>query len=163
LRDRFVSSYRTMGSALGAGVVLVLLIACANVAGSMLARSVFRRREIGIRIALGASAGRVTRQLLTESLALGAVASAVGIPFGLWALRAVLSLNPQFGPRWTVFTPGTHTIVFSVGIVVATAVLFGLAPALELRGQSAQGVLASSTIRVSTSARDRRLLGSLVV
>jgi putative ABC transport system permease protein len=163
LRDRFVASYRTISSALGAGVALVLLIACANVAGAMLARSVFRRREIGVRIALGASAGRVTRQLLTESLALAAIAGAVGIPLGLWALHAVLALNPLFGPRWTVFTAGPHTILFSLGVVTATAVLFGLAPALELRRQSAQGALASSTLRVSTSARDRRLLGGLVV
>ena len=163
LRDRFVGSYKTMGSALGAGVALVLLIACANVAGAMLARSVFRRREIGIRIALGASAGRVMRQLLTESLALAAVAGVVGIPLGLWALHAVLALNPQFGPRWTVFAAGPHTVLFSLGVVTATAVLFGLAPALELKRHSVHGALASSTIRVSTSARDRRLLGGLVV
>ncbi len=163
LRDRLVGSYRTMGSALGAGVALVLLIACANVAGAMLARSVFRRREIGIRIALGASASRVTRQLLTESLALAAIAGVVGVPLGLWALHAVLALNPQFGPKWTEFTAGPHTILFSLGVVTATAVLFGLAPALELRRQSVHGALGSSTTRVSTSARDRRLLGGLVV
>jgi len=163
LRDRLVSSYRTMGSALGAGVALVLLIACANVAGAMLARSVFRRREIGIRIALGASAGRVTRQLLTESLALATFAGIVGIPLGLLALHAVLAINPQFAPRWTVFSAGSHTILFSLGVVTATAVLFGLAPALELRRQSVRGALGSSTTRVSASARDRRVLGGLVV
>jgi len=163
LRDRLVSSYRTMGSALGAGVALVLLIACANVAGAMLARSVFRRREIGIRIALGASAGRITRQLLTESLALAAFAGVVGIPLGLWALHAVLAINVGFAPRWTVFAAGSHTVLFSLGVIVATTVLFGLAPALELRRQSVHGALGSSTTRVSTSGRDRRLLGGLVV
>jgi putative ABC transport system permease protein len=140
-----------------------LLIACANVAGAMLARSVFRRREIGIRIAVGASAGRVTRQLLTESLALAAFGGVVGIPLGLWALHAVLAINPQFAPRWTVFAAGSHTIVFSLGVVAATALLFGLAPALELRRHSVRGALGSSTTRISTSARDRRLLGGLVV
>jgi predicted permease len=105
----------------------------------------------------------VTRQLLTESLALATVAGAMGIPLGLWALNTVLALNPQFGPRWSVFSAGPHTILFSVGVVTATAVLFGLAPALELRSHSVHGALGSSTTRVSTSARDRRLLGGLVV
>ena len=82
LRDRFVSEYKTIGAALGAGVVLVLLIACANVAGAMLARSMFRRREMGIRIALGASNSRLTRQVMTESLLLATLGGIVGTLLG---------------------------------------------------------------------------------
>src|SRR5262249_25555935 len=74
LRDHFVADYLVVGKALGAGVALVLLIACANVAGAMLARGIMRKRELGIRLALGASVTRVGRQLLTESLLLAAIA-----------------------------------------------------------------------------------------
>src|SRR5205814_1614958 len=100
LRDHFVGDYRTIGRALGAGVILVLLIACANVAGTMLARSIFRRREIGIRMALGASGSRIARQLLTESLALAAIASVLLASGGL-LLRAYAKLrdvDPGFRP-----------------------------------------------------------------
>src|SRR6185295_16978010 len=100
LREQFVSNYRAMGKALGAGAVLVLLIACANVAGAMLARSIFRRREIAVRMALGASARRVGRQLITESLVLAAIAGIAGTLLGRWGLRLLMAASPDQIPGW---------------------------------------------------------------
>lgn len=158
-----VGEYATMGKALGAGVVLVLLIACANVASVMLARSIFRRREIGIRVALGATAGRVVRQLLTESLVLAALSAVVGTALGVWGLRALLALNPSIVPQWASLDVGVRTVVFAVAIVTATAALFGLAPALQLGRVDGTRAIGASAARLTTSARDRRVLNALVI
>jgi hypothetical protein len=114
LREQFVSNFRAMGKALGAGALLVLLIACANVAGAMLARSIFRRREIAIRLALGASARRVGRQLITESLALSVVAGVAGTVFGRWLVHVLATLGSDQIPPWVQLQFGVRTIVFAV-------------------------------------------------
>ncbi|HTE46758.1 MAG TPA: ABC transporter permease [Gemmatimonadaceae bacterium] len=163
LHDRFVSDFRVVGVALGAGASLVLLIACANVAGAMLARSMFRRREVGIRIALGASGGRVVRQLLTESLALAALGGAGGALLGGWALRVLVAANSTLVPKWAALSVGPRTIIFSIAVVAATALLFGLAPALQLTREDSHDALGAGGTRTTSSKRDRRLLDVLVV
>ncbi|HEU4631338.1 MAG TPA: ABC transporter permease [Gemmatimonadaceae bacterium] len=163
LRERFVADFRVTGTALAAGGVLVLLIACANVAGAMLARAVVRRREMGIRMAMGASALRMTRQLLTESLALAAVAGLLGALLGWWGLRLLVLSAPDQLPGWVRVDADARVVAFSIAIVGLTAVLFGLAPALQLRRLDVRGTLAAGSTRASAGGGQRRLLDTLVV
>jgi len=165
LRDQFVSNFRAMGKALGAGALLVLLIACANVAGAMLARSIFRRREIAIRLALGASAKRVGRQLITESLALAIVAGLAGTLVGRWLVRLLVRFGSDQLPPWVQLQFGVRTIVFAVLVIVATALVFGLAPALQALRADVTGSLVSggAGTRASVGIPQRRMLDALVV
>ena len=164
LREQFASNYRDMGRALGAGAALVLLIACANVAGAMLARSIFRRREMAVRMALGANATRVGRQLITESLALAAVAGVIGTLTGRWGLRALVTAAPDQLPGWVQLRADARTAAFSIMVILVTATIFGLAPALQPRRQNLAGSLAwGGGARTSGSLPQRRLLDALVV
>jgi hypothetical protein len=163
LRDRFVADFRVIGKALGAGALLVLLIACANVASAMLARSIFRRREVGIRVALGASGSRVARQLLTESLALAAIAAVAGALLGQWGLELLIASNADLVPKWATLTVGVRTMLFSIAIMGATTALFGLAPALQLGRLDPGKALGAGGTRTTGSRRERRLLDGLVI
>ena len=165
LREQFVSEYRVMGKALGAGALLVLLIACANVAGAMLARSVFRRREMAIRMALGASTRRVGRQLITESLALATVAGVAGTLLGRWGVRALTAAAPDQIPGWVQMHADSRSLVFAVMVIVVTAVVFGLVPALQSRkaDPATSLVAGAASARASTGLPQRRMLDALVV
>ena len=165
LRERFVTDFRAMGKALGAGALLVLLIACANVAGAMLARSIFRRREVAIRMALGASARRVGRQLLTESLALAAIAGIAGTLLGRWGVQALIVAAPDQIPGWVELQAGGRTIVFAAFVIVVTALVFGLVPAMQHRRENVALSLAvgGGGTRSSVALPQRRMLDALVV
>lgn len=112
-------------------VTLVLLIACANVAGLLLARSSDRAREFALRTALGASRGALVRQLLVESLGLGALGSAAGILVAIGALKVILPLAGDRVPRLGEASVDGGILAFSAGLALLTSVLFGLAPALQ--------------------------------
>jgi macrolide transport system ATP-binding/permease protein len=109
-------------------VGMILLIACMNTANLLLARAAARRREIGVRLSLGASRGRLIRQLLTESILLALLGGALGTLLSIWLTRAAVSLSPasgfEAGPDWRVFA---YALLTSLG----TGVAFGLAPAFE--------------------------------
>jgi putative ABC transport system permease protein len=141
-------------------VVIVLLIACANVASLLLARASVRQREIAMRLAIGASRGRLVRQLLIEGLLLSAAGAVSGSLLAL-ALGPVLVRMISNGPSVITFdlTPNGHILAFTSAVAVATAMLFGVAPALLTTAAGPAAVLKEDA-RMSRSRS--RLLPSLV-
>lgn len=122
---------KSAGAIAMAIVGLILLIACANVANLMLARSAARRKEIGIRLALGASRGRLVRQLLTESLLLSILGGAFGLLLAYWVTDLMEGFVPvlQYNIVDNFFSLDSRALVFTLVISLATGLIFGLAPA----------------------------------
>jgi len=114
-------------------VAIILLIACSNVAGLMLARSAARQKEVALRLALGAGRTRIVRQLLTESLMLAATGGLLGIVFASWGAHAILSFVSNNQPRPLTFAAGLDLRVlgFTAAVSLLTGILFGLAPAFR--------------------------------
>jgi predicted permease len=130
LRDRQVQDVRLASWVLFGSVFAVLLIACANVSNLLLARAVARRREFAVRSAIGASRGRLIRQALTESLALGSVGGALGCGLTMIILRVIISIGPSGIPRLEQASLDIRSLVFAVGVSLISGLIFGLAPAL---------------------------------
>jgi putative ABC transport system permease protein len=157
---------RTIFGSLMGAVIFVLLIACANVANLMLAKSADRTREIAVRVSLGATRGRVVRQLLVESLLIAMLAGAVGLVIGTAGVRWFdgVTSSPSIGkPYWMEFTLDPIVFAYVALTCLGTAVLFGLAPALQVSKTDVNDVLKEGTRGGSGGMRARRWASVLVV
>ncbi len=147
-------SFRDSLMLLGYAVALVLLVACANVAHLMLARSDSRRRELAIRTALGAGRSRVFRQLLTESVMVAFAGGALGVFAGWLGLRAILAASPSSLPALTLAHVDFTTLGAALAVTIVTSIAFGVLGAIHAGRESTNEALKSSTQR-STTGRGR--------
>lgn len=131
LADNLVSDVRGALLMLLGAVGFVLLIACANVAGLLMARGTARRRELAVRTALGAGRGRLMAQLLTESLVLACGGGALGLLVGAWALSLLTGLAPENLPRLDEVTLDWRIAAFTFAATIVVGVIFGIAPAMQ--------------------------------
>jgi putative ABC transport system permease protein len=144
---------------LAVAVGLVLLIACANVAGLLLARSTTRQREISIRTALGATRAQLIRQLLAESLLLSIIGGAAGLLLGLWGIDILVKIGPEVLPRASEVGFDNRVLGFTLVISILTGLVFGLAPAIYGSNPNLEQALrGSSRQQRVTGSRGRSLL-----
>jgi predicted permease len=168
-RDTRVHPQMLLGAYAIAGLLfavvnLVLLIACMNLAGMLLARAVVRRKEIAVRLALGANRGRIIRQLIAESVLLSTIAGALGVLAGIWLLDLLLAFMPAFpeGIRLAIdLQLDWRVLVFAIGFSTATGVLFGLAPALHASRTEVSTALKDNS--VAAAPRRSRIRAALIV
>ena len=146
-------------------VFFVLLVACANVANLLLARSADREREIAVRVSMGATRWRIVRQLLIESILLAILAGAAGLSLSVFGVRWFdAAVTENVGkPYWMEFTMDPIVFVFMAGVCLATAVLFGLAPALQVSKTDVNEVLKEGSRGSSGGRRARRWADALIV
>jgi putative ABC transport system permease protein len=163
LQDEMVRNVKlTLYLLLGA-VALVLLIGCANVANLLLARATARTREIAIRAAVGASRGRIVRQLVVESIVLALIAGAAGLLLAKWGSDALVALAPGNVPRLAESGIDGWVLAFTLGISVAASVLFGLAPALQISRVDLNEALKQGATRAVGAGKAHGMRAALVV
>jgi predicted permease len=160
MKDDIVGNVQPFLIVLLAAVGFLLLIACANVANLLLARALGRTREFAIRSALGASPGRVVRQLLTESLLLAGAGGALGLALAEFGTKAALEILPNAVPRAGEVSLDSRVLIFTLAISLLAGIVFGLAPAMKGSRVDLQDVLRSSGRGVS--AARHRLQGAFV-
>jgi putative ABC transport system permease protein len=163
ITERVFGDTRPVLTILMGAVAVVLLIACGNVAALMLARGLARWRELGIRLSLGATAGRVARLILTESLLLSCLAGALGLVLGYWGLHLLLDSLADKPPQWVSFHFDIRIWLWVLLMILVTAA-FGASPTCQavIKG-SFQGALVSSGRQSTATPGKRRSLHALVV
>jgi predicted permease len=161
LLEETVGDVKTSLLVLMAAVGLVLLIACANIANLMLARSTERQREMETRMALGASGWRLGRQLLTESVALAVFGGLVGLAITPWVLQGLVAIAAKTLPRAVHTTVDLRALGLTAVVSLATGILFGLTPALQAaRRENFEGLKGG---RSTEGRRPKRLRATLVI
>jgi putative ABC transport system permease protein len=163
LRDQVVGDVRETLWILMSAVVLLLVVACSNVANLFMARTVTRERELAVRVALGAGRGRVRRQLLTEASLLAAGGCAVGVALAYQAVATIRGLAPAGLPRRDEIALDPWVLAFAAGVAAATVLAFALVPAAKAARRQPADALPGVAVRVTASARSRRLSRGLVV
>lgn len=165
--DAMVSYVRPSLLLLQGAVIVVLLIACANLANLLLMRMTVRKREFAIRGAIGAGRGRILRQLIVESLLLCSFGCAVGVALGLIGARALLIASPNalpyIGKPGLAFGLDWRVLIFVAVLSLLTALIFGLLPALDVCREGFENVLREAGARQGTGARSRRAQSVVVV
>ncbi|HLY62314.1 MAG TPA: ABC transporter permease [Terriglobia bacterium] len=149
--------------ALLGAVGCVLLIACANVANLLLARSASRQREMAIRAALGAGKGRMVRQVLTESLVLALAGGALGALLSVWLIGFLMRLIPVDGPRLAEIHLDSQVLLFTICLSLLTGLLFGMAPALQVSRSRLSETLKEGGRSATQGIYRHRARGALVV
>src|SRR5436305_1661014 len=167
LRERLVREVKPSLLALLGAVGFVLLIACANVANLLLARSAARQKEMAIRAAVGASRTRVLRQMLTESVLLSAIGGATGLVLSIWLTDLLMSLLPEGAPRLDQIGIDYRVLTFALGVSALTGILFGIVPALQASKLNVTSALKeggrSGEGHRRTSARSLLLIGEVAL
>jgi len=167
LREIYLGDIRPSLRILVVAVVVVLLIACANVANLQLVRATSKQREVAIRMALGSTPGRIVRQLLTESLLLSLAGGVLGFLFGIVGIRALLAINPGNIPRvgldGGLVTADWRVVFFTVAVSVLTGLLFGLFPALQVSRVDLSSTLKEGGARSGSGVRQNRIRSVLVI
>ena len=162
MRDALVGDVQlTLYLLLGA-VGVVLLIACANVANLLLARATARSREIAIRAAVGATRGRLARQLVSEALVLATLAGVAGLVLALWGSHALVALAPGDVPRLAEATIDPAVLLFTLGVTMLVSLLCGLVPAFHVSRVNLNESLKQGTPRAGASASAGWIRGVLV-
>jgi predicted permease len=144
-------------------VFLVLLIACANVANLLLARNAARRKEVAVRVALGASRGQLTRQFLTESVLLAVAGAVLGLGVARLVLRVLIVAGQQTLPISGPIPLDGRVLLVLLGAAVLCGLAFGVAPAAQVTRGSARNGLADLTIKTTAGSEMRRFRSGLVV
>jgi predicted permease len=162
LRQAMVGDTRTPLLVLTASAALVLVIACANIAGTLLSRTISRRKEFAVRIALGAGRGRLVRQLLTESTLLAATGGTAGLLIAAFVLSLVRQLSLPALPDYAELSLDSGAVFVTGLVAIGTGLAFGIAPALTVGCSNAQATLRDDTRGASESRHSRRLRAMLV-
>jgi putative ABC transport system permease protein len=167
LHERLVREVKPSLLALLGAVGFVLLIACANVANLLLARSAARQKEIAIRAAMGASRTRVLRQMLTESILLSVIGGVTGLVLSIWLTDLLISMLPEGAPRIEQVGIDYRVLTFALGVSALTGILFGIVPALQASKLDVTSALKeggrSGEGRRRTSARSLLLIGEVAL
>lgn len=163
LNDNFVHRLGGTLYLLFGGVALLLVIGCANVSILMLARGTARQQELAVRAAIGGSRYRIVRQLLTESLALSITGALLGLALAYKTTSFIAAWLPEYSfPHEAAIKMNVPVLLFSIALAVATGVLFGLSPAMQLSRTDLARVMQANMRKMTTGVKGRRMHGILV-